>query len=215
MRIVLLGAPGSGKGTQASLLKEMYGIAHISSGDILRSEVARGTDLGQEAAGFMNAGRLVPDPLILAMIEVRLRQPDTRRGWLLDGFPRTLVQAEGLVEMTGRIQQPVDAGIVLNVSADEVARRLGSRRVCRDCQAVTSVAEAPGGTCHVCGGGLILRPDDTPEVVRRRIEVFEEQTRPVFALLRRRYDIIDIDASQPLEQVTEALRVSLDRYDHP
>lgn len=215
MRIVLLGAPGSGKGTQAAQLKEMYGIPHISSGDILRSEVSRGTDLGRQGAEFMNAGQLVPDPLILAMIEGRLRQPDTRRGWLLDGFPRTVVQAEGLVELTGRIQQPVDAGIVLNVSADDVVRRLSSRRVCRDCQSVTSVAEAPTGNCRACGGPLVLRPDDAPEVVRRRIEVFEAQTRPVFEVLRRHYAVIDIDASQPLERVTEALRVSLDRYDHP
>ncbi len=215
MRIVLLGAPGSGKGTQAALLKEMYGIPHVSTGDLLRSETARGTDLGRQAAGYMNVGRLVPDPLILAMIESRLQQPDTRRGWLMDGFPRTEVQVEGLVELTGRIQQPVDAGIVLNVSADEVVRRLSSRRVCRDCQAVTSVAETPAGVCRLCGGPLILRPDDAPDVVRRRIEVFEAQTRPMFELFRRHYDVVDIDASQPLERVTEALRVSLDRYDHP
>ena len=215
MRIVVLGAPGSGKGTQAAVLREMYGIPHISTGDILRAEVARGTDLGRKAEAYMNAGSLVPDALILEMIEVRLREPDTRRGWLMDGFPRTLVQAEGLREMTERIGQRVSAGVVLNVNPDVVVRRLSGRRVCQSCQLVTNVSEMVSGTCPSCGGRLVLRPDDEPAVVRRRIEVFEQQTRPMFEFFRRHYDVIDIDASLPLDQVTEALRVGLDRYDHP
>jgi adenylate kinase len=215
MRILLLGAPGSGKGTQAALLKEMYGLPHISTGDILRAEVAQGTELGQAAATFMNAGQLVPDELMLEMIEGRLQQPDAARGWLLDGFPRTLVQAEGLIELTERIGQPVTVGVVLNVDAEVVVRRLSGRRICSLCQAVTNVSEASDGICPVCGGPLVLRPDDEPVVVRRRIQVFEAQTRPVFELLRRRYDVIDIDASLPLEAVSRALRASLDRYDHP
>jgi adenylate kinase len=213
MRIVLLGAPGSGKGTQAALLKEMFGIPHISTGDILRSEVARGTELGRRASEFMNAGALVPDDLILGMIEGRLQQPDVRRGWILDGFPRTLVQAHGLLELTERIGQQVDAGVILNVDPEVVVRRLSGRRVCSSCQKVTNVAEAAGAVCPNCGGKFELRPDDEPEVVRRRIQVFEEQTRPVFELFRRRYDVVEIDASQPLEKVTEALKRSLDRYD--
>lgn len=213
MRIVLLGAPGSGKGTQAALLKEMYGIPHISTGDILRGEIAQGTELGREAAVWMNAGALVPDELILGMIETRLLRPDTKRGWILDGFPRTLVQAHGLFEMTERIGQPVDAGVILNVDADVIVERLSGRRTCSRCQTVTNVRNSASGVCPVCGGELILRPDDEPEVVRRRIRVFEDQTRPVFELFRRRYDVIEIDASRPPDQVTEALRKSLDRYD--
>jgi adenylate kinase len=163
----------------------------------------------------MDAGRLVPDDLVLGMLEGRMRQPDARRGWLLDGFPRTLVQANGLIDMTQRVGQPVDAWIVLNVSAEIVVRRLGSRRLCENCQTVTSVMESPGGKCRVCGGRLIQRSDDATEVVRRRIKVFEEQTRPVFELFRGKYEVIEIDASLSRERVTEALRVSLDRYDHP
>jgi adenylate kinase len=214
MRIVLLGAPGSGKGTQAAQLKEMFGIPHISSGDILRGEVAQGTELGRKAAVHMNAGALVPDDLVLGMIEARLQKPDTRRGWILDGFPRTLVQAHGLIEMTERIGQRVDAGVILEIDPEVVVRRLSGRRVCSDCQTVTNVSNGASAACPVCGGRLVLRPDDEPEVVRRRIQVFEAQTRPVFELFRRRYEVIEVDASQPLEQVTETLRNSLERYDH-
>lgn len=186
MRIVLLGAPGSGKGTQAALLKEMYGILHISTGDLLRSEVAAHSELGQKAQSYMAAGELVPDQLILEMVEERLRQPDTRRGWLLDGFPRTLPQAEGLREMTERIGQTVDAVVILNVPHDVIVKRLGGRN----------------------------RQDDSPEVVRKRIMVFEEQTRPMFDYYRKHYAVLEIDASHNIDQVTEALRVGLDRFDH-
>jgi len=214
MRIVLLGAPGSGKGTQAARLKEMFGIPHISSGDILRSELAQGTELGRKAATHMNAGALVPDDLVLGMIEARLQKPDAQRGWILDGFPRTLVQAHGLIEMTERIGQRVDAGVILEIDPEVVVKRLSGRRVCGDCQTVTNVENGATGDCPACGGKLVLRPDDEPEVVRKRIQVFEAQTLPVFELFRRRFDVVEVDASQPLERVTEALRESLERYDH-
>lgn len=210
MRIVLLGAPGSGKGTQAARLKEIYGIAHISTGDILRSEVARGSELGRQAEAHMNAGGLVPDELILGMIEARLAQKDATRGWLMDGFPRTLVQAHGLVALTERIGQTVDAGVILNVDPEVVVQRLSGRRVCRSCGHVANVSEAGTRPCPRCGGQLVLRSDDEPEVVRHRIQVFEQQTRPVFELFRRRYRVIEIDASQPLEQVTGAIRKALE-----
>jgi adenylate kinase len=214
VRIVLLGAPGSGKGTQAVLLKEMYGISHISTGDILRQEVAQGSALGVKAQAYMREGTLVPDALILEMMRLRLLQPDTRRGWLLDGFPRTQAQAEGLAGMTETIGQRVDAGVILNVDPEVVVRRLSGRRICQGCQNVTNVSEMQAGACVLCGGKLVLRPDDEPKVVRKRIAVFEEQTRPVFEFFRRRYDVIEIDASKTVDQVTEALRLALDRYDH-
>jgi adenylate kinase len=209
MRIVLLGAPGSGKGTQAARLKEMLGIPHISTGDILRSEVARGTELGRQAEAFMNAGGLVPDELILGMIEARLAQPDAQRGWLMDGFPRTLVQAHGLVALTERIGHTVDAGVILNVDPEVVVQRLSGRRVCRSCGHVVNTSNCSSGPCLRCGGQMVLRSDDEPEVVRHRIQVFEEQTRPVFELFRRRYRVIEIDASQALEQVTGAIQKAL------
>jgi adenylate kinase len=132
----------------------------------------------------------------------------------MDGFPRTLEQAEGLRNMTERIDQRVDAGVILNVDPEVVVRRLSGRRVCESCQAVTNVSEMRAGACPLCGGRLVLRPDDEPQVVRRRIEVFEQQTRPVFEYFRKHYDVIDIDASKTVDQVTEALRRGLDRYDH-
>lgn len=216
MRIVLLGAPGSGKGTQAAFLKEMYGIAHISTGDILRQEMAEETALGQKAAVYMKEGNLVPDGVILEMMESRLLSPEARRGWLLDGFPRTLPQAEGLASLTERIGQKLDAGVILNVQPEVVVQRLSGRRICESCQSVTNVSEMrPGGACPQCGGKLIMRPDDEPQVVRKRIIVFEEQTRKVFDYFRANYDVIDVDASRSITEVTEALRLALDRYDHP
>ena len=214
MRIVLLGAPGSGKGTQAALLKEMYGIAHISTGDILRQEVASGTVLGRKADAYMNGGALVPDDVILEMMAGRLQEPDTRRGWLLDGFPRTVAQAEGLARLTTRIGQKVDAGVILNVTPETVVQRLSGRRVCEACQGVTNVSEMQAGACPLCGGKLALRPDDEPAVVRKRIAVFEQQTRPVFEYFRRHYSVVEVDASRSIDEVTEALRRALDRYDH-
>lgn len=213
MRVVLLGAPGSGKGTQAAVLKGLYGIPHISTGDILRAELAGGTELGQKAGSYMNAGGLVPDDLILEMIETRLGEPDAKRGWLLDGFPRTLVQAHGFVEVTDRIGQRVDAGIILHVDPEVVVQRLSGRRMCGTCQKVTNVGEAVGGACPSCGGPLILRQDDEPEVVRKRIQVFELQTRPVFELFRSRYALYDIDASLTPEQVTDAIRKALSKHE--
>ncbi len=213
MRIMLLGAPGSGKGTQAALLKERYGIAHISTGDILRSEVARGTDLGHKAEPFVKQGKLVPDDVMLGMIEARLAEPDAMRGWLLDGFPRTLVQVHGLVDVTERIGQKIDVGIILHVAPEIVVRRLSGRRNCANCKAVTNVGDAAaGGVCAKCGGPLVLRDDDEPETVRNRIQVFGRETQPVFELLRGRYDVIDIDAAQGQEQVADAIWKALSKY---
>jgi len=216
VRIVLLGAPGSGKGTQAALLKEMYGIAHISTGDILRQEMADETALGQKAAVHMKEGTLVPDGVILEMMESRLLSPEARRGWLLDGFPRTLTQAEGLASLMEGIGQKLDAGVILNVNPEIVVQRLSGRRVCESCQSVTNVGEMrPSAVCPLCGGALIMRPDDEPQVVRKRIAVFEDQTRKVFDYFRANYDVVDVDASRSIIEVTEALRRALDRYDHP
>ena len=186
MRIVLLGAPGAGKGTQAGILKEMYGIAHISTGEILRSEVEAETKLGHNAKSFMAAGALVPDHLILCMMEERLSQPDIRRGWLMDGFPRTLAQAQGLTEMTQRIKQEVDAVVILDISSEVILQRLSGRK----------------------------RQDDAPEIVRKRIAGFEEQTRPVFDYYRDHFDVVEINGILSINEVTEALRVGLDRFDH-
>jgi adenylate kinase len=143
------------------------------------------------------------------MLLDRLNGLGEGQGFVLDGFPRTLVQAHGLVALTERIGQTVDAGVILNVDPEVVVQRLSGRRVCRSCGHVTNLSDGNTGPCPRCGGQLILRSDDEPEVVRHRIQVFEEQTRPVFELFRRRYRVIEIDASQPLEQVTDAIRKAL------
>ena len=186
MRIVVLGAPGAGKGTQAAILKEMYGIPHISTGEILRAEVNADTELGHKAKSFMKVGALVPDDLILCMVEERLGQPDTRRGWLMDGFPRTLEQAQGLTDMTERIDQKVDAVVILDISSEVIVQRLSGRK----------------------------REDDAPEIIRKRIAVFEEQTRPVFDYYRNHFEVVEINGVLSINEVTEALRVGLDRFDH-
>ena len=205
MRIVLLGAPGSGKGTQSGRLKEMYGISHISTGDILRSEVARGSVLGQKAASYMISGSLVPDELILEMVETRLQQPDTQRGWLMDGFPRTLVQAHGLIDVTERIGQRVDAGVILNVDAEIVVQRLSGRRVCSVCSTVTNVKESQSGTCPVCGGKLVLRPDDEPETVRHRLATYTAYAAPVIEHYRVRPSFAIVDGHQHSDQVAATM----------
>jgi len=171
--VVLLGPPGSGKGTLAARLATALGLRHLSTGDILRDEVARGTELGRKAQEHMDRGELVPDALILDMVRERIRG----QGVLLDGFPRTLGQAEGLAEVA-----TVDAALFLELTRDEVVRRLSARRVCRDCGANYNLLTQPPATtgrCDRCGGELYQRPDDVPEVIARRYDVYEQDSAPL------------------------------------
>lgn len=172
--VVLLGPPGAGKGTLASRLAQEFGFLHVSTGDMLREEVARGTPLGQLARGYMSRGELVPDEVILSMVRQRV---DAQKGVLFDGFPRTVAQAEGLERFT-----TVDVVVFLEVERDEVVRRLSSRRVCKDCGAVYNLITQPPhqpGKCDRCGGELIQREDDKPEVVARRFEVYMKDSAPL------------------------------------
>ncbi len=183
MRIVLLGAPGSGKGTQAQRLQAKYGVPQISSGDLLRDAVARGTELGQKAKATMDAGQLVSDEVVLGLIRERLGRPDTAQGFILDGFPRNAQQAGALSALLAEINQPIDAVLLLDVRRQSLIQRLAGRRVCRHCGKVFSVSDLPDDTqvCPSNGGphDLYQRPDDKEDVVTKRLEVYETQTRPL------------------------------------
>lgn len=181
MRIVLLGAPGSGKGTQAQRLQAKYGAPQVSSGDLLRDAVARGTELGQKAKAVMEAGHLVSDDIVLGLIRERLNRRDAAQGFILDGFPRNNDQAGSLKKLLDEIGQPLDAVLLLDVRKDTLMKRLAGRRICRKCGTVYNVHSLPDGaaTCAKDGGELYQRPDDKEEVIGKRLEVYEQQTRPL------------------------------------
>lgn len=181
MRIVLLGAPGSGKGTQAQRLQAKYGAPQVSSGDLLRDAVARGTELGQKAKAVMEAGQLVSDDIVLGLIRERLNRPDAAQGFILDGFPRNSDQANALENLLDEIGQPLDAVLLLDVRKETLMQRLAGRRICRKCGTVYNVHSLPAGAamCAKDGGELYQRPDDKEEVIGKRLEVYEQQTRPL------------------------------------
>ncbi len=188
MRIVLLGAPGSGKGTQSQLLMKAYGIPQISTGDLLREAVAKGTELGRKAKGCMDAGKLVDDATVLGMIRERLSQPDAAKGFILDGFPRNIVQAEALGTMLTGMGTPLQAVVLLNLDLGILFKRLSGRRICEACGQVTNVHPEVSGapanehsTCKKTGGAhqWIQRPDDKEEVIGKRLEVYDAQTKPL------------------------------------
>ncbi len=188
MRIVLLGAPGSGKGTQSQLLMKAYGIPQISTGDLLREAVAKGTELGLKAKGFMESGKLVDDATVLGMIRERLKQPDAAKGFILDGFPRNIIQADALGTMLTDMGTPLQAVVLLNLDLGILFKRLSGRRICEACGAVTNVHPEVSGAqgsantpCKKTGGAhqWIQRPDDREEVIGKRLEVYDAQTKPL------------------------------------
>lgn len=201
MRIVLLGAPGSGKGTQSQLLVDAYGVPQISTGDLLREAVSKATDLGRKAKAAMDAGKLVDDATVLGMIRERLAQPDALKGFILDGFPRNIAQAEALEKMLAGLGRPLQAVVLLNLDLAILFKRLTGRRVCEGCGRVFNVYTSPLGSelrCDKCGdqARFIQRPDDKEDVIGKRLEVYEAQTKPLIkhyqdaGLLR----IVDADA---------------------
>jgi len=187
-KIILLGPPGAGKGTQAKRIVEKTGLLHLSTGDILRDEVARGTELGKQAKAYMDRGDLVPDELIIGMIRGRIENAD---GFILDGFPRTVAQAEALERIT-----PVDVVIDIELERDEVIRRLSSRRVCRNCGKIYNLISNPpklDGKCDACGGELYQRDDDRPEVIENRYDVYTSSTAPLIEFYRSRGLLVEVD----------------------
>jgi len=215
MRIVLLGAPGSGKGTQSQRLVERFGIPQISSGDLLRAAVARGTELGRQAKAAMDGGRLVDDSLVLGMIRERLGEADVHRGFILDGFPRNLDQARALDRLLEGLGQPLDAVVQLEVDYAELVRRISGRRTCSDCGRVfnllTSPPAGPEELCPKTGAAhrLFQRPDDNEATVRERLRVYDEQTRPLVDFYRARGLLRVINAEGDVEQVSRRLALAL------
>ncbi len=205
MRVVLVGAPGAGKGTQANYIASHYEIPPISTGDIFRANIAQQTDLGTTAKRFMDAGDLVPDKVTIGIVRERLAQDDTASGFLLDGFPRTVTQAEALGEIVTDLGTPLDVVLELQVEDDEVVRRLSGRRTCRNCGHVWHVEFDPpavAGTCDHCGGELFQRDDDKPETIERRLQVYGEQTAPLVEFYAAQGKLVGIDATGPVEDVT-------------
>ncbi|HOB34580.1 MAG: adenylate kinase [Firmicutes bacterium] len=199
MRLVLLGPPGAGKGTQAELIKEHFNIPHISTGDMLRAARAAKTPLGQQAEKYMEAGELVPDDIVVGIVAERLAQPDCQNGFLLDGFPRTVEQALALERTNTR----VDAVISIEVPRDILVERLSGRRICRQCGRAWHVQFNPPPSLQrcQCGGELYQRSDDQPETVRQRLDVYEAQTSPLKDWYRQRGLLVAVDGNQPIEAV--------------
>ncbi len=208
MRIVLLGAPGSGKGTQAKILCEARGIPHISTGDMLRAAVAEGTRFGQKAKAIMDAGNLVPDDVMLGIIAERLAAPDAADGFILDGFPRTRQQAADLDELLDQLGVPLDAAILMNVDFDVLMKRLTGRRTCSKSGQLLNVYYSSQSDIDAVaerGGELLQREDDNEETIENRLNVYREQTEPVIDFYRKRGNLTNVDAAGSIDEVNARL----------
>ncbi|WP_369233867.1 adenylate kinase [Streptomyces sp. R21] len=217
MRIVLVGPPGAGKGTQAAFLAQNLSIPHISTGDLFRANISQGTELGKQAKAFMDAGNLVPDEVTIGMAKDRMEAPDAENGFLLDGFPRNVSQAEALDEMLKTEGMKLDAVLDLEVPEDEVVRRIAGRRICRkDSSHVFHVEykqpKAPG-VCDVCGGELYQRDDDSEDTVRKRLEVYHSQTEPIIDYYKAQGLVVTISALGKVDEVTGRAMEALKRED--
>jgi len=214
MRIVLLGAPGSGKGTQAQRLIDTHRVPQISTGDLLRAAVAAGTELGLRAKATMDAGKLVDDATMLGIIRERLAQPDAARGFILDGFPRTVVQADGLAQLLAELGQPLECVVLMKVDTEQLFRRLTGRRTCRTCGRVFNVYTAPPSSPPPCEGrcttpDLFQRPDDSEATIGKRLDVYTAQTAPLIDYYRARGLLRTVDAEGDIDAVTLRLEAAL------
>ena len=210
MRIVLLGAPGSGKGTQSQLLVAAYKVPQISTGDLLREARSQGTELGLKAKAAMDAGKLVDDATVLGMIRERLAQPDAQKGFILDGFPRNIAQAEALERLLAELGHPLEAVVLLSLDLGILFKRLTGRRVCEGCGRVFNIYTSPAGTlpdCDKCGdqARLIQRDDDKEEVIGKRLEVFEAQTKPLIQFYRNRGLLRTVEADADVDTVFKSI----------
>lgn len=203
MNIILLGPPGAGKGTMAERVRDTFHLAHISTGDILRAEIKAGSELGNLAKGYIDKGALVPDDVIISMMKKRFAEDDAQKGVLLDGFPRTVAQAEALEAIA-----TIDTVITLDASEEMIVDRISSRRICKECGTVHSVKTWDKDICSKCSGTLYIRPDDKEETVRQRFSVYQSQTEPLIAYYEKKGLVRHVDASLPIEQeVAEINRI--------
>ncbi len=204
MNIIMLGPPGAGKGTQAKMLVEKLGIPQISTGDMLRAAVKEGTELGKKAKEYMDAGKLVPDEVVIGIVKERLAQPDCEKGFILDGFPRTIPQAEALDKVLEELGKKIDYVINVAVPNEELITRLTGRRTCRQCGAMYHVVFNPPkveGKCDKCGGELYQRDDDKEETIRQRLEVYEAQTAPLIEYYEKKGVLYNIDGTGSIEEI--------------
>ena len=206
MNIVLLGAPGAGKGTQAAKLVEEFATPHISTGDILRAAVKNQTELGKKAKGYMDAGDLVPDSLIIDLMDERLREPDCEKGFILDGFPRTTAQAVALDDMLARLERPLDAALLVDVDSEVIIKRLTERRCCKECGYIGTAADA---TCPKCGGEMYQRDDDNETTVRNRLDVYVKSTSPLIDYYKGKGLLKSVDGDRPVDTVYVDVKAQL------
>jgi len=208
MKIVMLGAPGAGKGTQAEMIAEKYGIPHISTGDIFRANIKNGTELGKKAKSYMDAGNLVPDELTVDLVIDRVAQPDCEKGYILDGFPRTIPQAEVFTEQLAKNNEKIDFAIDVEVPDENIIGRMGGRRACLNCGATYHIKYIPPkkeGICDVCGSELVLRNDDKPETVKNRLNVYHEATQPLIDFYKAQGALREVDGTQDMKDVFAAI----------
>lgn len=208
MKVVMLGAPGAGKGTQAKRIAAKYSIPHISTGDIFRANIKNGTELGKKAKTYMDQGLLVPDELVVDLVVDRVNQEDCANGYVLDGFPRTIPQAEALTKALAGQGQKLDYAIDVDVPDENIVRRMGGRRACVGCGATYHLEYAPPkqeGICDTCGGELILRDDDKPETVTKRLGVYHEQTQPLIDYYTKAGVLVEVDGTMAMDDVFAAI----------
>ncbi len=204
MKIIMLGAPGAGKGTQAKLIAEKYGIPHVSTGDIFRANIKEGTDLGKEAKSYMDKGQLVPDELTVRILLDRVAKDDCKNGYVLDGFPRTIPQAQVLDEEVSKMGDKIDFAINVDVPDENIVRRMGGRRACLKCGATYHIEHIPPkkeGICDTCGSELVLRDDDKPETVKNRLDVYHKQTQPLIEYYDKKDILKTVDGTRDMNDV--------------
>ncbi|MCI8292851.1 MAG: adenylate kinase [Hespellia sp.] len=208
MKIIMLGAPGAGKGTQAKKIAGKYGIPHISTGDIFRANIKNGTELGKKAKTYMDQGLLVPDELVVDLVVDRVNQEDCTKGYVLDGFPRTIPQAEALDKALADVDQKIDYAINVEVPDENIVNRMSGRRACVSCGATYHLVYAPTkeeGICDNCQGSLILRDDDKPETVKKRLNVYHEQTQPLIDYYTKAGVLVEVDGTIDIDDVFAAI----------
>ena len=208
MKIIMLGAPGAGKGTQAKMIADKYGIPHISTGDIFRANIKNGTELGKKAKGYMDQGLLVPDELVVDLVADRIVQDDCKNGFVLDGFPRTIPQAEALDEALKKLGTSIDYALNIEVPDDNIVTRMSGRRACVSCGATYHLVHIPPkkeGICDRCGAALILRDDDKPETVKKRLAVYHEQTQPLIDYYSKKGCLKEVDGTVDMSDVFDAI----------